>query len=124
MACYCAGLLLCFCCCCLQVNAQLLAYSQLGDEFRDIVQEYAAVKVSTAACWHGYCLPAVTNSSSKQAQMLSASAQCCRTMSMQNIDTTQEPDVCTGKSVQESTCMLCAIQYLRSDLATGYIVVT
>jgi hypothetical protein len=30
----------------LQVNVQLLAYSQLGDEFRDIVQEYAAVKVS------------------------------------------------------------------------------
>jgi hypothetical protein len=24
---------------------QLLAYSELGDEFKDIVQEYAAVKV-------------------------------------------------------------------------------
>jgi ABC-type dipeptide/oligopeptide/nickel transport system permease component len=30
---------------CLQVHVQLLAYSELGDEFKDIVQEYAAVKV-------------------------------------------------------------------------------
>jgi hypothetical protein len=29
----------------LQVHVQLLAYSELGDEFKDIVQEYAAVKV-------------------------------------------------------------------------------
>ncbi|KAF6253228.1 hypothetical protein COO60DRAFT_1643318 [Scenedesmus sp. NREL 46B-D3] len=30
-----------------QVNAELLAYSQLGDGFRDIVQDYAAVKAKS-----------------------------------------------------------------------------
>lgn len=30
-----------------QVNLQLLAYSQLGDDFQQLVKEYSAVKAST-----------------------------------------------------------------------------